>query len=192
MLPNAPTYRREDGYILRPARARDAQAYWQAGYCPMDPELARLTGCKERFTREEVLAYFARCMAADDRCDFLLLSPEGKILGESVINEIDFSLRSANFRIALFSPQARGHGLGAWAIRMTQACAFDTLRLHRLSLDVFSFNTRAIRAYERAGFVREGVLRDAIATSSSYADDVLMAMLESEWRARQTYSGTRC
>ena len=192
MLPNAPTYRREDGYILRPARSRDAQAYWQAGYCPMDPELARLTGCKEHFTREEVLAYFARCMAADDRCDFLLLSPDGQILGESVVNEINFSLRCANFRIALFSAQARGHGLGTWAIRMTQAYAFDTLHLHRLSLDVFSFNTRAIRAYERAGFVREGVLRDAIATSGGYADDVLMSMLESEWRARQTYSDTRC
>lgn len=158
----------------------------------MDPELARLTGCKQRFTREEVLAYFARCMEAGDRCDLLLLSPEGRILGESVVNEIDFSLRSANFRIALFSPQARGRGLGAWAIRMTQAYAFDTLRLHRLSLDVFSFNVRAIRAYERAGFVREGVLRDAIATDGGYADDVLMAMLEDEWWARQTYSGTRC
>ena len=75
---------------------------------------------------------------------------------------------------------------------MTQTYAFDTLRLHRLSLDVFSFNTRAIRAYERAGFVREGVLRDAIVTDGGYADDVLMAMLESEWRARQTYSDTRC
>ena len=51
---------------------------------------------------------------------------------------------------------------------------------------------RAIRAYERAGFVREGVLRDAIATSGGFADDVLMSMLESEWRARQTYSDTRC
>lgn len=78
MHPNAPTFRREDGYILRPARAGDAQAYWQASYCPIDPELARLTGCKERFTREEVLAYFARCMAADDRCDSLLLSPKGR------------------------------------------------------------------------------------------------------------------
>ena len=51
---------------------------------------------------------------------------------------------------------------------------------------------KSIRAYERAGFVREGVLRNAIATSGGFADDVLMSMLESEWRARQTYSDTRC
>ena len=36
------------------------------------------------------------------------------------------------------------------------------------------------------------ILRDAIASGSGYADDVLMAMLESEWRARQAYSDTRC
>ena len=56
--------------------------------------------------------------------------------------------------------------------------------LHRLELDVFSINPRAERVYAKAGFVREGVLRDAIALpDGTYCDDVLMAILEDDWRA---------
>ena len=61
--------------------------------------------------------------------------------------------------------------------------AFERLGLHRLELDVFSFNTRAERAYLKAGFRREGVLRDAVMDGDGYADDILMAILEEEWKA---------
>ena len=48
---------------------------------------------------------------------------------------------------------------------------------------MFSFNPRAIRAYEKAGFRREGVRRDAVRDGDRYGDDILMAILEDEWRA---------
>ena len=60
--------------------------------------------------------------------------------------------------------------------------AFRELKLHRLSLDVFSFNTRAKKAYEKAGFRVEGSLRDAIWDNGVYADDILMSILEDEWQ----------
>lgn len=171
-----------DGYVLRPARAEDAEAYYRRNFAPLDPEVARLTGCKPEFTREEVVGFFHRCVAAEDRYDFLIVNPAGEIIGESVINEIDPETRSANFRVALFRSGERGRGLGGWVIAATRDFAFGTLGLHRLSLDVFSFNPRAIRAYERAGFRREGVLRDAVRDGGGYADDILMAILEDEWR----------
>ena len=52
-----------------------------------------------------------------------------------------------------------------------------------MELDVFSFNPRARRVYEKAGFKVEGVLRDAMKDGDRYADDILMAILEDEWRA---------
>jgi RimJ/RimL family protein N-acetyltransferase len=172
-----------DGFILRPARAEDAQAYYAQNFNPLDPEVARLTGCKEHFTREEVVPFFLSCLKDDTRVDFLIVAPDGRIIGESVINEIDWDARSANFRIGLFHTEACGKGIGSWAIEKTRDFAFETLRLHRLELDVFSFNPRAQRAYLKAGFQREGVLRDAIKTPDGYADDILMALLEDDWRA---------
>lgn len=112
-----------------------------------------------------------------------ILSPDQRIIGESVVSEIDEKMRSANFRIALFHPEACGKGIGSWAIRKTRDFAFREKKLHRLYLDVFSFNTRAERAYRKAGFRREGVLRDAVLDGNRYADDILMSILEEEWIA---------
>lgn len=180
----------KDGYILRLAKAEDAESYYQQNYNPLDPEVARLTGCKPQFTRDEVVNFFLRCVANEDRYDFLIIAPDGRIVGESVINEIDWELRRANFRIAIFHPGERGRGIGSWAVRMTRDFAFEDLKLHRLELDVFSFNPRAERSYCKAGFQREGVLRDAILDGDAYADDILMAMLEDDWKAvkeKETY-----
>ena len=177
-------WEREDGHVLRLARAEDVDAYW-AGFNKFDPEGARLTGSKDRYEKDEVTSFFLRCVEDPDRRDLLVFSPEGLVLGESVINEIDWEARSANFRIALFGASARNRGLGSWATALTRDYAFGGLGLHRLSLDVFSINPRAEHVYSGAGFVREGVLRDAILLpDGSYCDDVLMSILEDEWRVR--------
>ena len=170
----------KDGYTLRPIRESDAEAYCEA--FPLDPEVVRLTGGRADFTREEVLAYFRRCLEGEDRAAFLILGPDGRILGESVINEIDWAARCANFRIAMFRSDSCGRGIGSWAVGLTRDYAFEALGLHRLELDVFSFNPRAVRAYEKAGFRREGVRREAVLDGTAYGDDILMAILEDEWR----------
>ena len=170
-----------DGYVLRLARAEDAEAYWR-NFDPLDPDVARLTGCKPVFSRDEVVGFFMDCLEDDSRRDFLILAPDGSVVGESVINEIDPGLRCANYRVALFRPEVRGRGLGLWAVCAVRDYAFSVLKLHRLSLDVFSVNPRAERVYRAAGFRREGVLRDAVRIDGSYANDVLMSILEDEWR----------
>ena len=68
----------------------------------MDSEVKRLTGTEREFTEEEVKSFFLKCLD-DDRYDFLIFSPEGKVIGESVINEIDRESCKANFRIAFFT-----------------------------------------------------------------------------------------
>lgn len=172
----------KDGYNLRLAQASDGQEYYQQNFNPLDTEVAKLTGCKTEFSYDEVVNFFLKCVEADDRYDFLIIAPDRRIIGESVINEIDWEARSANFRICIFHSNERGKGIGSWAVKMTRDFAFEKLKLHRLELDVFSFNPRAEKAYLAAGFKREGVLRDAIRNGEEYADDILMAILEDEWR----------
>lgn len=175
----------KDGYVLRPAGPEDALPYYEQNYNPLDREVARLTGCKAVFSREEVTSFFLKSLKDEDRCFFLLVAPGGRIMGESVINEIDWELRSANFRTGIFQPAERGKGIGTWMVEAVRDFAFEELKLHRLELDVFSFNPRARRAYEKAGFRVEGVLRDAVKDGDAYGDDILMAILEDEWRAQK-------
>ena len=99
-----------------------------------------------------------------------------------MLNEIDWDLRCANFRIGLYHMTERGKGIGTWATKVTCDYAFEHLKLHRLELDVYSFNPRAEKVYLKAGFKREGVLRDAIMDGNEYADVILMSILEDEWR----------
>lgn len=172
----------KNGFQIRLARKEDAENYFQQNYCPLDKEAARLTGCKEVFTKDEVISFFLNSIDSDDRYFFLIIASNGRIIGESVINEIDWDLRSANFRIGIYQSAERGQGIGTWATEVTRDFAFEELKLHRLELDVYSFNPGAQKVYQKAGFKQEGILRDAIKDGNEYADDILMAMLEEDWR----------
>ena len=172
----------KDGFLIRFAKAEDVIDYYEQNYCPLDKEVARLTGCKEEFTKEEVTSFFLKSIKENDRYFFLIISPNEKIIGESVINEIDWDLRCANFRIGIYHMTERGKGIGTWATEVTCDFAFEELHLHRLELDVYSFNPRAERVYLKAGFKREGILRDAVMDGGKYADDILMSILEDEWK----------
>lgn len=183
---NADVISNKDGFLIRLAKAEDVTDYYEQNYCPLDPEVARLTGCKEVFTKEEVTSFFLKSLEEKDRYFFLVISPDGRIIGESVINEIDWDLRCANFRIGLYHTAERGKGIGTWVTEVTRDFAFEKLKLHRLELDVYSFNPIAEKVYRKAGFKREGVLRDTILDGDKYADDILMSILEDEWKALKT------
>lgn len=176
----------KNGFLIRLAKSEDAINYYKHNYCPLDKEVARLTGCKEVFSEEEVTSFFLKSIEEDNRYFFLIISPNGKIIGESVINEIDWNLRCANFRIAIFHMTERGKGIGTWVAETTRDFAFEKLKLHRLELSVYSFNPRAEHTYSKIGFKREGVLRDAVMDGNKYADNILMSILEDEWKALKT------
>ena len=173
---------KKNGYTIRMARKEEAEDYYVQNFCPLDKEVVRFTGCKDFFEREEVISSFLKWIDEKERYFFLIIAPDGRIVGESIINEIDWKLRRANFRIAIFCSTERGQGLGTWATRVTRDFAFEELKLHRLDLEVYSFNQRAERTYLKAGFKREGILRDAIMDGEKYADIILMAMLEEDWK----------
>lgn len=171
---------KKDGYILRPAAFEDAEEYFANNFDPLDSEIARLTQSKANFTHDEVVGFFLQCQKAKDRFDFLLIDPTGKIIGESVLNEIDWEKGSSNFRIALFHPENFGQGLGSWMLEKTLWFAFTQAKLKRVCLSVFSFNPRALHVYEKAGFCREGMLLDPAGAE----DEILMAISKDEWSRR--------
>jgi len=167
--------------ILRAFRKEDADTLWAGIH---NEEFNKLTGSHADFTREQIDAYIARQVARDDdsRASFVIALPDdSRAVGEVVINEIDRDNNSANIRIAMFGDEDVNKGFGTEAMRLMVDYGFKNLRLHRISLGVYAFNPRAIRAYEKVGFKQEGVLRDDLYWDGEYYDSIIMSILEHEW-----------
>jgi len=77
-----------------------------------------------------------------------------------------------------------GKGYGSEAMSLALRFGFTELGLHRVSLMVFGYNPRAIRAYEKAGFRHEGRMREMIWRNEERSDTLLMGVLREEWLAQ--------
>jgi RimJ/RimL family protein N-acetyltransferase len=154
-----------------------------------DPEVGRLTGSvhsstvapDEGFSEERMREWYGSRNEQSDRLDLAIVDRGGnECVGEAVLNEWEPENASCNFRI-LIGPRGRDRGLGTEATRLLLAHAFETVGLHRVSLEVYAFNPRAQRAYEKVGFVPEGVRRDALRFDGQWVDSLLMSVLAPEW-----------
>jgi RimJ/RimL family protein N-acetyltransferase len=146
-----------------------------------DAEGKRLTGTHRDFTREEGAAWLERLDGRDDRADWAVVhADDDRFLGEVVLNHLDLHNACMNFRISLFGDGVLGKGFGTQATRAVVAYGFDVVGLRRIELGVYDFNVRARRAYEKVGFRREGVRRDALLWEGEWHDEILMALLAPE------------
>ena len=78
-----------------------------------------------------------------------------------------------------------GKGYGTDAMSVLLRYAFNELNLQRVGLIVFEYNPRAIRSYEKSGFVHEGRLRQAVLREGRRWDCIYMSVLREEWLSRQ-------
>ena len=105
---------------------------------------------------------------------------EERLIGSCQLRNIDPVHRNAELQIRIGEVGERGQGHGTEAVRQLVRFGFRELNLHRVYLNVFAHNASAIRAYEKAGFRREGVLREAAHIDGRYVDVVVMGILRSE------------
>lgn len=172
---------------LRPFRDEDLPVLAAA---IADAETLRLTGSvhttaeasdRQPFPDERMRDWYASRGAQDDRLDLAIVdNSNAACVGEVVLNCWEPANSSCNFRI-LIGPEGRGRGLGTEATKLILRYAFTTLSLHRVSLEVYAFNPRAKRAYEKAGFAVEGVKRDAFTFDGKRMDAIMMSALAPEW-----------
>ena len=171
---------RGDRIVLRSLDASDAASMWAD---VDDDEIMHFTGTRAEFTREQIDAWCASRPDQLDRLDLAVTDADtGAWLGEVVVNDWDPDNRSCNFRIAL-SAGGRDRGIGTEATRLVVEHVFEAIDdppVHRLSLEVFDFNPRAMTVYERCGFVREGVLRDVIFWRGEFHDAIVMSILRTD------------
>jgi RimJ/RimL family protein N-acetyltransferase len=150
-----------------------------------DPEGRRMTATTQDYDDDMLRRWLTTRQDHDDRADFAIVDLEsGRVLGEVVLNELDTDDESCSFRIGLVGPDVYGRGYGTEATTLVLDYAFETVGLHRVELSVYSFNPRGQRAYEKAGFVKEGVRREGLRWEGEWHDVIEMGVLSTDPRPR--------
>ena len=103
-------------------------------------------------------------------------------IGQMDIFEINWKIRLGKLGTVIGNEDKRNKGYGAEALRLIIDYAFGILGLERLELDVYAENKRAIRCYEKAGFVHEGTRRHAAMVNGNYADVHMMSVIKEDWQ----------
>jgi RimJ/RimL family protein N-acetyltransferase len=145
----------------------------------IDRELVMLNSAFHPVSELDHEAWVAAMM--NKRSDLVIFviedSSNAAAIGTCQLLNINWRHRSAELQIRIGNASSRGRGLGTEAVRLLCQFAFADLNLHRIYLHVFANNARAIGAYEKAGFVREGLLRDAAHIDGQWVDIVPMGLI---------------
>ena len=125
--------------------------------------------------------WFDAVRARDDTAIFAIRLRDGdRLVGTCQLHSIDRARGEAELQIRIGERDAWGQGVGREAVGLLLDFGFGQLDLRRIRLHVFSSNERAMRLYERCGFLREGVRPEPVLIQGRPTEVVLMARLRSE------------
>lgn len=102
-------------------------------------------------------------------------------VGNTSFFDFNHNARSAEVGIIIGDKAYWDQGYGTEAMKLMLKHGFGTLNLNRIFLRVNADNLRAVRCYEKAGYIQEGRLRKAAYTNGLYVDMIFMSVLREEW-----------
>jgi RimJ/RimL family protein N-acetyltransferase len=149
-----------------------------------DPEVRRYLAVFEPMSKVKEERWFEARLSLENDFLFGIEVPVGdgwQLIGNVGLHRVDWVNSNCIFGIVIGEREFWGRGYGTQATRAALRFAFQTLNLHRVDLEAFAFNPRAIRAYEKAGFRLEGTRREALYQDGVYHDQHVMAILRSEF-----------
>jgi RimJ/RimL family protein N-acetyltransferase len=127
--------------------------------------------------RDELLAEIVRSEAEPDAFGVFVIEVAGRRAGTMRFERANVRSRIANLGGLAVHPDFRGGKVADMAARLFQRHLFDDLGFHRVQLEIYGFNERAMRHAERSGFVREGVRRMAYRRNDEWVDGVLYGLV---------------
>jgi RimJ/RimL family protein N-acetyltransferase len=149
-------------------------------------ELRRTIGVPLPRSRAAMEDWFVRTSKTDPWKDGELTlaiteKSNGEFLGVATIRGIRSPHSRGRLGISIYNPENRSKGYGTDATRVMLWIAFHILGLRSISLDTFPGNQRAVRAYEKCGFKRVGLLRKTEFMDGEYHDLLIMDILREEF-----------
>lgn len=140
-------------------------------------EVAPFLAAVRPSSREELLAEIERFEAEPEAGGVMVIEVGGRPAGTMAFERVNKRSRIASLGGLAVHPDFRGRRVGDEAARQFQRYLFFELGFHRLQLEIYGFNERALRHAERAGYVREGVRRKAYWRNEQWVDGVLYGLV---------------
>ncbi|SFB33475.1 Protein N-acetyltransferase, RimJ/RimL family [Cellulomonas marina] len=171
---------RGEQVTLRPTAEEDLPAlvaFWTA------PDFAVLqTGPYRPRPTAATVAQFRTWSANESPASvgFSVVTDDDRLAGHVTLSGLELPTRIVTLGVVMGAEHV-SHGIGTDAVRVAVRYAFAEMGAHKVELQAWAFNDRALAAYEKAGFVREGVRRAAVLHDGRFHDEVLMGLLAEEW-----------
>lgn len=168
------------GFYLDRVGRQDKAAYLEH---MNDPEIARnLLLPPFPYTESDADWWIARCeeVRRNPEIHFAIRDPRGTLVG-SIGATVEWTSNAHRAEIGYWLARAyRGQGVMPAVLRVFSAYAITTLGFHRLIAHPFAFNAASQRALEKAGFQREGRLREHYRKSGVFLDAFVYGLLAQE------------
>lgn len=173
----------ENSVTLRQLEEKDAEAMLEWIH---DPEIQRAFRFNaEEKDRKAVLTFIRNagieCIDGKD-IHYAIADKHDEYLGTISLKNIDTTARKAEYSISL-RREAQGKGIAAKATLIVLRLFFEQYHFERIYLNVLSENERAIRLYEKCGFVYEGEFRNHLFLRGEYKSLKWYRMLRTEYFA---------
>jgi diamine N-acetyltransferase len=155
-----------------------------------DPEVTRGLSLYLPMSNADEEKWFERALEGDPNEKPLAIEVKDgdgwKLIGNCGLFGIEWVNRSAELGILIGDKAAWNKGFGTETMVLLLRHGFETLNLNRLFLRVYGANARAVRAYQKAGFIEEGRMREAVFKNGRYDDIIIMSVLRSEWKTQES------
>lgn len=128
-------------------------------------------------TRESLEAYVARLKDDPDHLFLAIIAKDTAThIGNVKLGPINWMHRFADIGLLMGESAYWGRGIATEVITLVARHAFDELKLRKVTAGCYGTNVAAIKAFEKAGFVREGLRRDHYHCNGEYVDGVLLGL----------------
>lgn len=142
-----------------------------------DEDVAPFLAAVRASSAEELAIEVARSLAEPDDFGVMVFAVEGERAGTATWEQVNRRSRIAAVGAFAIEPSFRGRGVGDEAARVLQRHLIRELGFHRLQMEIYGFNERALRHADRVGWVREGVRRKAYRRDDEWVDGILFGLV---------------
>ena len=164
---------------VRPADVTENYYLWMN-----DPAVTRFLEVRYVPRSHDNIRAFVAAMdgKADEVFLAICLHDGGRHIGNIKVGPINWVHRYADVSLLIGDKDCWGRGYATEAIRLVCRFAFGTLNLRKLIAGAYALNVGSIRAFEKVGFVREGLIRGRFEADGQAIDHVLLGLLAEDFR----------